>query len=109
MVHQCVDNRDRQAHDAHEDVGTRQVGDEDVGDVAHFLVPRDDKHQARVPDETHRHDCTVSDDEKRGVAHGQRAVLGEIPRYLFPQGLVVIGVVLRLHLAFPGLASKAPD
>lgn len=106
VVHQGVDDSDRQANHAHQDVGAGQVGDEDVGDVAHLLVPRDDKHQARVPDETHCHNCAVSNDEKSGAAHGERAVLGEVPRYLFPQGMVVIGVVLQLHGAFPVLASK---
>lgn len=107
VVHQSVDNGDGQAHNAHEDVGTGQVDDEDVGDVAHLLVPRDDKHQARVPDETHRHDCAVRDNEEGGAAHRQRAVICEIPRYLFPQGLVVVGAVLQLHAGFPGLTSKA--
>lgn len=106
VVHQSVDNGDWQADDAHEDVRTRKVHDEDVGNVAHLLVPRDDEHQAGVPDEAHGHDGAVSDDEERGAAHGRRTFLCEIPWYLFPQGLVVIGVLLQLH---DGLTRKAWD
>lgn len=93
-VHQRVDDGDRQANDAHEDVGAGQVDDEDVGDVAHLLVPQDDEHQARVADESDRHDGAVSDDEEGGAPHQQRAVIREVPPEFLPRGLVV---ELRLH------------
>ena len=32
-VHQSVDDGDGETHHTHEDVGARQVGDQDVGDV----------------------------------------------------------------------------
>lgn len=47
-IHQRVDDGDGQAHDAHKDVGARQVGNQDVGDVAQLLLPGDDEHQTCV-------------------------------------------------------------
>lgn len=48
-VHQRVYDSDRETHHTHEDVRTRQVGDQDVGDVAQLLLPGNDEYQACVP------------------------------------------------------------
>lgn len=60
VVHQRVDDRDRHAHETHQDVGEGEVGDEDVGDVPHFLLPGNDQDQAGVahqPDGEHHAVC----------------------------------------------------
>lgn len=47
-IHQRVDDGDGQTNDAHKDVGARQVGDQDVGDVAQLLLPGNDEHQTCI-------------------------------------------------------------
>lgn len=81
-VHKGVYDRDGQADDAHEDVGTGEVGDEDVGDVPHLLLLRDDEDQAGVPDEAHRSDGAVGDDQEGGAAHRGGAQVKKPPRHV---------------------------
>lgn len=68
-VHQGVDDSDWQADDAHEDVGTGEVGDEDVGDVPHLLLPGDDEDKAGVADEADGNHGAVRHNEEGRAAH----------------------------------------
>ncbi|CAG5920789.1 unnamed protein product [Menidia menidia] len=99
-VHECVDDSHWQAYDAHQNVRAGQVGDEDVGDIVHLLVPRDDEHQAGVPHQAHRHHRAVRNYQESGPTDGERAVLSGVP--LRTARLVVIGAVLQFHGNFRG-------
>ena len=89
-VHKGVNDSDGKAHDAHEDVGAGEVGDEDVGDVPHLLLPRDDEDQAGVADEPHRDDGAVGDDQEGGAAHRVGAQVQKPPGHFTPQGPVAV-------------------
>lgn len=78
-VHQSVYDSDRETHNAHEDVRARQVGDQDVGDVAQLLLPGDNEHEACVAQQPDCYNGTVRYDPKSGPAHGGWAMRGVCP------------------------------
>lgn len=103
-IHQGVDDGDRQAHDAHEDVRDGQVGNEDVGDIPHLLLPCDDKHQAGVTDKANRDQCAVGNYQEGGATPGGGALVCVAPWHLFPPSMMTAIVHMgHLHARSPNV------